>query len=78
MPEKNKQVLQKPKQTPKALAIPSNLTTPANNLEAKPETEIGTKPLKEINLFFSIKAQSMDKEELETHEDNSCSMPKEE
>ncbi|KAG9303561.1 hypothetical protein G9A89_018457 [Geosiphon pyriformis] len=38
MSKKNEQDLQKPKKMPKASVTPSNLTTPAENLETKPET----------------------------------------
>ncbi|KAG9294017.1 hypothetical protein G9A89_019355 [Geosiphon pyriformis] len=57
IPEKKEQCLQKPKQTPRALATPSSLTMPAKNLEAEPETEIENKLLSGMRLLLSINAQ---------------------
>ncbi|KAG9296271.1 hypothetical protein G9A89_014863 [Geosiphon pyriformis] len=44
---------------PKASVTPSSLTTPFENLEAKPETEMRTEPSTGIRLFFSMYAQCL-------------------
>ncbi|KAG9293983.1 hypothetical protein G9A89_019321 [Geosiphon pyriformis] len=59
IPKKNAQDLQKPKQIPKASAIPSNLITSADNPETKPETEMRIKPSAGIRPFFSINTQCL-------------------
>ncbi|KAG9290083.1 hypothetical protein G9A89_010389 [Geosiphon pyriformis] len=39
--------------------MPSNLTTPAENLKAKPETDMITESSSGINPFFSMQAQCL-------------------
>ncbi|KAG9297021.1 hypothetical protein G9A89_008607 [Geosiphon pyriformis] len=44
---------------PKASVTPSSLTTPSENLDAKPESKMGTEPSTGIRPFFSMYAQCL-------------------